>query len=99
MNGHPCAHLKDQAYENLKRLILEEVFTPGTRLSERQLAARKNCEVLYVEHRAAGTQPAAVAERVNAFLGGSLDVEKMSGVVDNQLYRNRAGQNAGSGAT
>ena len=40
MNGHPRAHLKDQAYENLKRLILEEVFTPGTRLSERQLAAR-----------------------------------------------------------
>ena len=66
---------------------------------ERQLAARKNCEVLYVEHRAAVAQPAAVAERVNAFLGGSLDVEKMSGVVDSQLYRNRAGQDAGSGAT
>ena len=32
--------LKDQAYENLKNLILEEVFAPGTFLSERQLAAR-----------------------------------------------------------
>ena len=32
--------LKDQAYENLKKLILEEVFAPGTVLSERQLAAR-----------------------------------------------------------
>ncbi len=64
---------------------------------ERQLAARKNCEVLYVEHRAAVTQPAAVAARVNVFLGGGLDVEKMSGVVDDQLYRNRAGQAVGSG--
>ena len=32
--------LKDQAYENLKNLILEEVFAPGTFLSERQLTAR-----------------------------------------------------------
>lgn len=32
--------LKDQAYEKLKILILEEVFAPGTFLSERQLAAR-----------------------------------------------------------
>ncbi|MDP6702599.1 MAG: GntR family transcriptional regulator, partial [Candidatus Latescibacteria bacterium] len=42
MNDRQSAHalLKDQAYENLKRLILEEVFSPGTCLSERQLAAR-----------------------------------------------------------
>ncbi|HIG53301.1 MAG TPA: GntR family transcriptional regulator [Candidatus Handelsmanbacteria bacterium] len=32
--------LKDQAYEKLKKLILEEVFAPGVFLSERQLAAR-----------------------------------------------------------
>ena len=78
---------------------MARVFAAHLSKIERQLAARKNCEGLYVEHRAAVTQPAAVAERVNAFLGGSLDVEKMSGVVDSQLYRNRAGQNAGSGAT
>ena len=42
MKDRQSAHalLKDQAYENLKRLILEEVFSPGTCLSERQLAAR-----------------------------------------------------------
>ena len=32
--------LKDQAYEELKKLIMNEVFSPGTFLSERQLAAR-----------------------------------------------------------
>lgn len=32
--------LKDQAYSNLKQLILDGVFPPGTFLSERQLVAR-----------------------------------------------------------
>lgn len=56
---------------------------------ERQLAARRNCEVLYVEHRGALLDPGRVAARVNAFLGGGLDVDKMTGVVDDELYRNR----------
>ena len=56
---------------------------------ERQLAARPNCEVLYVDHRATLHDPGAVAAEVNSFLGGSLDVDKMTGVVDDQLYRNR----------
>jgi len=30
------------------------------------------------------------ARRIAGFLGGGLDVEKMAGVVDRQLYRNRA---------
>ena len=33
--------LKDQAYEKLKSPIIEEVFSPGTFLSEWQLAARQ----------------------------------------------------------
>lgn len=37
--------LKDQAYEKLKSLILEEVFSPETFLSERQLAARLDMRV------------------------------------------------------
>lgn len=35
-------------------------------------------------------QPAAVAERVNAFLGGQLDETALAGVVDPSLYRQRA---------
>ena len=57
---------------------------------ERQLAARPNCEVLYVDHRATLQTPREVATRVNRFLGDRLDVEKMTEVVDQQLYRNRA---------
>ena len=36
----PRVLLKDRAYEALKDLILQEVFPPGSFLSERQLAAR-----------------------------------------------------------
>ncbi|MBZ0090281.1 MAG: sulfotransferase [Thermoanaerobaculia bacterium] len=35
-------------------------------------------------------EPRRAAERINAFLGGSLDVEKMVEAVDPKLYRNRA---------
>ena len=57
---------------------------------ERQLAARPNCEVLYVDHRATLDTPREVATQVNRFLGDRLDVEKMTAVVDQQLYCNRA---------
>ncbi len=57
---------------------------------ERQLAARPNCEVLYVDHRATLATPREVATEVNRFLDRRLDVAKMAAVVDQQLYRNRA---------
>ena len=57
---------------------------------ERQLAARPNCEVLYVDHRATLATPREVATEVNRFLDHRLDVEKMAAVVDQQLYRNHA---------
>ena len=36
------------------------------------------------------TDAGPVVERVNAFVGGGLDIGAMTGVVDEQLYRNRA---------
>lgn len=57
---------------------------------EEQLSRRANWEVLYVEHRNVLRAPVEVAARISRFLGGDLDVAKMSAVVDQQLYRNRA---------
>ena len=59
---------------------------------ERELAARAECEVLYVDHRTAIENPRTVAEQVNRFLGNRLDVERMAGAVDPRLYRQRAGE-------
>ena len=57
---------------------------------ERELAARTDCEVLYVEHRAAIESPRAVAEALNRFLDERLDVDRMAAAVDPRLYRQRA---------
>ena len=64
-------------------------FTAHLRRLEAQLAARTHCDVLYVEHRRAVTEPSAVAAEVGDFVG-DLDVEAMAGAVDASLYRNRA---------
>ena len=64
-------------------------FTAHLRRIEAQLAARPHCDVLYVEHRRAVTEPSAVAAEVGAFVG-DLDVAAMAGAVDASLYRNRA---------
>lgn len=48
-----------------------------------------NFQVLYVDYPAVVADPAAEARRINAFLGGHLDVGAMAGAVESGLYRNR----------
>jgi hypothetical protein len=54
------------------------------------LAEQPNIATLYVDYNAMLKDPAPFVEQINAFLGGGLDVEKMIGVVDPTLYRQRA---------
>ncbi len=51
---------------------------------------KPNVAMIDVNHRKAINDPMAVAEQVNEFLGGGLDVQAMAAVVDKKLYRNRA---------
>lgn len=53
------------------------------------LAHNPNAWVLYVRHRDVIRDPGRVAESINRFLGGRLNVEAMAGVVDASLYRQR----------
>lgn len=53
------------------------------------LARNPNAWVLYVRHQDVIQEPAMVAAQINTFLGGKLQVENMSRVVDTGLYRNR----------
>lgn len=46
-------------------------------------------EVLDLEYKAVVSDPRAQARRMSEFLGQSFDIEKMAGVVDAELYRNR----------
>lgn len=49
-----------------------------------------HAKVLFVPHRETITDPAGVADRVKAFLGGELDAAAMAAAVDGSLYRQRA---------
>ena len=69
---------------------MAQLFSAHLTKVERQLATRDNCEVLYVDHRDAMQSPATVASQINSFLDDRLDVDAMTTVVDQQLYRNRA---------
>ena len=54
---------------------------------EAWLAEQPNIDVLYVSYNDVMTDPRAHAERIDSFLGGSLRVDEMVGVVDRALYR------------
>ena len=77
--------------EEAKRLFQRHL------LQVKMLVSRNpNFEMLEVDHREAIQDARAVAEKVNAFLGGRYDVEKMAAAVDRSLYRNRK-ENLASG--
>ena len=71
---------------------LAGVFAAHLTKVERELEARADCAVLYVDYRAAIENPRTAAEHVNRFLEERLDVDRMAAVVDPRLYRQRANE-------
>lgn len=65
------------------------LFDKHLRQVESWLAAQPNMRALGVNYNDLVAAPLAGAERVNAFLGGRLDVAKMAGAVDPSLHRQR----------
>ena len=55
-------------------------------------------ETLMIHYREVLDEPEAQARRLNDFLGGNYDVEKMAAAVDPTLYRNRAEVLVGEGS-
>jgi len=68
---------------------LEETFAKQLRMVQKFISAA-NIPVLYVSHRDCIEDPAGQAERMNRFLGGTLDEAAMAAVVSGDLYRHRA---------
>lgn len=59
----------------------------------RFLVRRKpNLEMIELTYGDTLSDPRASAERINSFLGGNLNTEQMSAIVDERLYRNRKAQ-------
>jgi hypothetical protein len=68
---------------------MAELFKRHLDAVQQQLAQQENMDVLYVHYSEALQDPQTAAEAVVRFLGRELDVERMVGVVDPALYRNR----------
>ena len=67
-----------------------EIFEGQLQKVDMWLSEQPNFEFLNVGHRDVVSDPAAEANKINEFLGGSLDVSAMAAVVDPALYRQRA---------
>jgi hypothetical protein len=66
-----------------------ELYERHLRQMRGLLASRPNFEVLEVSYKDTLEDPAGSAARAAAFLGCTLDAEKMAEAVDRALYRNR----------
>ncbi|MDQ4078204.1 MAG: sulfotransferase [Chloroflexota bacterium] len=55
------------------------------------LETQPNVDVLYVNYNDVLAEPARQVQRLNHFFGGMLNTERMAGVVDERLYRQRVG--------
>jgi len=69
---------------------MREHFADDLWRAKYQLTHRPWFEVLEVHYSEVLADPLQGAQRITAFLGGGLDPEAMAGIVDPDLYRNRA---------
>lgn len=69
---------------------MADLFSKHVRMTEEWIADQPNVDVLYIHYSDILSDPQPQAEKVNAFLGGKLNVERMTAVVDPTLYRNIA---------
>lgn len=77
----PDDRVSDEKMAELYRKHLSQV--------EAWIDQQPNIEVVYVSYNETLRNPLKQAERVNQFLGHTLSVENMVGVVDQMLYRQR----------
>ena len=79
--GEPTDRVSDERMAKLFQRHLDQL--------EAWLAEQPNMEVLYVHYSDILAEPVEQAVRVNQFLGGNLDQDKMAAIVDPSLYRQR----------
>ena len=79
--GEPTDKVSDERMTELYRKHLRRV--------EAWIDEQPNIEVIYVSYNEILENPVELAGRINQFLGNTLNVENMVGVVDPTLYRQR----------
>ena len=71
------------------KTVLARSFRRHVHLAKNLLDRLSNVRTLYVQHYDVIYDSLRVAENINTFLGGNLDVQRMAATVDEKLYRQR----------
>lgn len=85
------AHLidEDKTPVDVDDAQMAALFEKHLRATRQWIAQQPNIAVLYIHYSDLLREPTVQAAKINQFLGNRLDVEKMAGVIDPALYRNR----------
>ncbi len=79
--GEPTDRVREEDVARMYRRHLGQV--------QAWIAQQPNVEALYVSYNDLLSDPSPHLQRINRFLGGHLNVEAMTGVIDGSLYRQR----------
>ena len=74
--------IDDQKTKDNYQKHLDEIYA--------MIASKDHFEMVEVQYRGMIDDPQSEAAKINTFLGGNLDLDAMTAVVDKKLYRNRA---------
>ncbi|MFT3893220.1 MAG: sulfotransferase domain-containing protein [Anaerolineales bacterium] len=75
--------------DNIPDDKMSKVYEEHLKQVKGWLVRQPNIEMLYVNYNTMVADPTESLQKVNEFLGGSMDVKVMAGVVDKELYRER----------
>ena len=81
---------RGESTDKLNDAEMADLFGKHVRMTEKWIADQPNINALYIHYSDILSDPQPQAEKVNAFLGGKLNIEQMTTVVDPTLYRNKA---------
>ena len=84
-----AAHLIDAQQDTVEDAQMTALFEKHLRAIRQWLAQQPNVTVIYIHYSDLLREPTVQAAKIHQFLGNSLDVDKMVGVIDPTLYRNR----------
>ncbi|MBK7440596.1 MAG: alkaline phosphatase family protein [Bacteroidetes bacterium] len=79
-----------KAKEDALNIRVLNVFKQNLERIHTWVPAQQNMEILFVSHRNLVNDPMSELQKVNAFLGNTLNIEEMAKVVDKSLHREKS---------
>ena len=81
---------KQRKRDNIDDETMGDLFLRELETARQWLEEQHNFSTLLVHYKSILESPMLQCRRINEFMGGGLDIEKMASVIDSSLYRNRS---------